>query len=69
MNAFEEGQIIRSNVSAHAGIFVFPSQQVKPTTTVNVCMTVLKDGRTICDAIINSPEKKEETVYLILIDK
>jgi hypothetical protein len=69
MDAFEDGQIIRSNVSAHAGIFVFPSQQVKPTTTVNVCVTVLEDGRTICDAIINSPEKKEETIDLILKDK
>ena len=69
MDAFEEGQIIQSNVSTHAGIFVFPSQQVRPTTMVNVCMTVLKDERTICDAIINSPEKKEEMVDLILKDE
>jgi hypothetical protein len=66
MDAFEEGQILQRNVSVHAGIFVFPSQQVIPGTAVDACITILKNEQTTCSTIINSPEKREEIVDLFL---
>lgn len=66
MDAFEEGQILQRNVSVHAGIFVFPSQQVKPGTAIGACITILKNEKTTCSTIINSPEKREEIVDLFL---
>jgi len=61
MNAAEEeGQIIRPYVSVHAGIYVFPSSQVPVGTDVNVCVTILKDNKTICKTVSNSAETTEE---------
>jgi hypothetical protein len=64
--AEEEGQIISSGVSAHAGIFVFPSSQVPPNSNASVCLTVMKDEKTICKTIYNSGKSTEELVDLSL---
>ena len=60
--AEEEGQVIAPNVSVHAGIFVFPSSYVPVDTNVNVCLTILNTGKTLCKDITNSSEEKEEIV-------
>lgn len=64
--AEEEGQIISSGVSAHAGIFVFPSSQVPQNSNVSACLTVMKDKKTICKTIHNSGKSTEEMVDLSL---
>lgn len=62
----EEGQIIAPNVSVHAGIYVFPSSYVPVDTDVNICVTVLKDQKTLCKTIRNTHEAKEEMVDIYL---
>lgn len=67
MNAIEEeGQMVSPNVSVHAGIFVFPSSFVPVDTDVNVCVTVMKDHKTICKTIGNTADAKEEMVDIYL---
>lgn len=67
MNAAEEeGQIISAGVSAHAGIFVFPSSQIPLDSNVNVCLTVMKDGKTFCKTVKNSGTTTDEMVDLSL---
>jgi len=65
MNAAEEeGQILAPYVSAHAGIYVFPSFQVPVDTDLNVCVTILKDDKILCKSIRNSGDTTEEMVNL-----
>ena len=66
MNAVEEGQIVSRGISVHAGIFVFPSSHVPVDTDVHVCVTVLKDKKTSCKTISNTPEMEEEMVDINL---
>jgi hypothetical protein len=67
MNATEEeGQIISPHVSVHAGIYVFPSSHVPADTNVNVCVSILKDQRTVCKTINNTPKAMEEMIDLNL---
>jgi len=64
----EEGQIISPYVSVHAGIYVFRSSLVPPDTNVNVCVNILKDQRTVCKTISNTP-KGIELMIDINLDK
>jgi hypothetical protein len=67
MNATEEeGQIISPHVSVHAGIYVFRSSEVPADTNVNVCVSILKDQRTVCKTISNTPKAMEEMIDLNL---
>lgn len=70
MNATEEeGQIISPYVSVHAGIYVFRSSLVPVDTDVNACVSILKDQRTVCKAVINTQEGTEEMIDLNLDDQ
>src|SRR5262245_50909518 len=62
----EEGQIISPYSSVHAGIFVFPSSQIPVNSTANVCITILRDQKTICENITNDPKTIEQMVDLKL---
>jgi hypothetical protein len=62
MDAKEEGQIIRPFVSVHAGIFVFPSNQVPESTTASACVTLLLTDKKVCNSVLNSPLNIEEMV-------
>jgi len=66
MNALEEGQIIAPSISVHAGIYVFPSSDIPVDSSLDICITILKDQKTLCKVINNTPEAKEEMVYLTL---
>lgn len=67
MNATEEeGQIISPHVSVHAGIYVFRSSLVPADTNVNVCVNILKDQRTVCKTISNTPKGMEQMIDINL---
>ena len=66
MDAQEEGQIIRPNFTVHAGIYAFPSSYIPIDSTLDICITILKDQKTLCKVITNTPEEMEERVYLTL---
>jgi hypothetical protein len=67
MNAAEEeGQIISPYVLVHAGIYVFPSFQIPVGTDLNVCATILKDDKKLCNTVRNNGETAEELVDLDL---
>lgn len=67
MNAAEEeGQIISPYTLGHAGIYVFPSFQVPVDTDLNVCVTILKNDKILCNTVRNSGDTTEEMVDLDL---
>lgn len=66
MDAKEEGQLIGPNISVHAGIYVFPSSYIPVNSSLNTCITIMKDQKTECKVINNTAETIEEKVYLTL---
>jgi hypothetical protein len=64
--AEEEGHKISSGVSAHAGIFVFPTSQIPHNSNVSICVTAMKDEKTICKTIYNREKLTEEIIDLSL---
>lgn len=62
MDAGEESQIIRPFVSIHAGIFVFPSDQIPEISKVEVCVTIITNSSKVCKEVPNSLANREELV-------
>jgi hypothetical protein len=58
----EEGQIINSHVSVHAGLFVFPSTQVPIDAKAIACLTILKSSKTFCEEVDTTLQMRETTV-------